>query len=150
MSNSPFKGRGIWKKPKLIIFLYFIVACLQKLVMQLESSKCVNWGKSLAKTAYYVWGQHLNYSNLSQSPNCLLKDALSRNAGRINTDHLHIERYRNPAYLWIWFYSLPKIIFLVAGMRHGSFKLTAFSYMQFQTTGGCVMEVNPAFKESDF
>lgn len=35
-------------------------------------------------------------------------------------------------------------------MRHGSFKLKTFSYMRFQTTGGGVMEVNPAFKESDF
>lgn len=119
-----FTEQGIWKKPKLIIFLYFTAACLQNLDMQPESSKCVNWAKSLAKTIFYIWGQYLSYSNPSQSPDCLLKDKLSRNAGRINTDHLHTwKRYRNPAYLWICFFSLPKIIFLVASMWHGSFKL---------------------------
>lgn len=60
----------------------------------------------------------------------------------------HMERYRNPAYESD--FSLPKIISLFATMRHGSFKLTAFSYMRFQTTGGGVMEVNPVLKETDF
>lgn len=66
----------------------------------------------------------LSYSNSSHSPACLLKDALARNAGRINNHHLHTWKGTKIQLIYGSVFSpLPRIFFLVASMRHGSFKL---------------------------
>lgn len=122
MSSSMFTEQGIWKQTKLIIFLFYCGLSPKSWRGTRRQYMC-ELSKEPCKDSVLCLGTILNHSNSSQSPDCLQKDALSRNAGRINTDHLHTWKDPETQLIYGSGFSLFQKYFLVASMRHGSFKL---------------------------